>query len=96
MARGATIPRHPIPIPDRTPSTPMRTPNLRPAALTAALVLSGGGLTGALSAQPPAKSTAQTTTQAPAGFTALFNGKDLEGWWGTPHGGPGKVDEPRR
>lgn len=37
---------------------------------------------GSLSAQE------QTDNQAPAGYTALFNGNDLTGWYGMPHQDP--------
>ena len=44
--------------------------------------------------------TAQESNQPPAGFTALFNGKDLAGWHGRPHFDPRKVaamsDEERK
>src|SRR5262245_696485 len=34
---------------------------------------------------------AQENNQPPAGFTALFNGKDLAGWYGLEHFDPRKL-----
>jgi Domain of Unknown Function (DUF1080) len=50
------------------------------------------GLTSALQAQDGVR-------QPPAGFTALFNGKDLEGWHGRPHLDPrnwATTEQPKR
>src|SRR3954467_11489736 len=49
------------------------------------LLVSGAvvGLAGLL----VATATAQSVSPAPAGFTSLFDGKDLKGWRGRPGGG---------
>ena len=38
--------------------------------------------------KPAAEAKPQDLNQAPAGFVALFNGKDLEGWVGRPQVDP--------
>ncbi len=38
-------------------------------------------------------SASPTSAEAPEGFRALFNGKDLTGWHGMPHFDPRKLDE---
>lgn len=53
-----------------------------PALATAALAL-------ILGASPTSR--AQEHNQPPAGFVALFNGKDLSGWHGMPHFDPRKL-----
>jgi len=53
---------------------------MRTTMMASAVVLLAAGLSVSLLAQPKAPA-------APAGFTSLFNGKDLSGWRGRPGGG---------
>src|SRR5262245_4503102 len=45
----------------------------------------------AIPAIPHSARAADRPNEAPAGFTALFNGKDLSGWHGMPHFDPRKL-----
>src|SRR6187455_3378051 len=53
--------------------------HLRSVALVVVAALAGVAASTIVAAQP--------TPAPPAGFTALFNGKDLSGWRGRPGGG---------
>lgn len=54
--------------------------HIRSMVAVAAVAMAGIGASAHLLAQP-------TAPTAPAGFTVLFNGKDLSGWRGRPGGG---------
>ncbi|MCA1686546.1 MAG: DUF1080 domain-containing protein [Planctomycetia bacterium] len=57
------------------------------------------GLAAALAPLPRAAAADEPTKENPAGFTALFNGKDMTGWHGMPHFDPrtlAKMDEDER
>lgn len=51
------------------------------------------GLTAQLTSPLCAQDNRQGAVQPPAGFTALFNGRDMDGWHGRPHLDPRKWDE---
>lgn len=72
------------------PQYPAIPTTMRRRTLTRFLTLGGLVLAGLL---PAARGQDDPQNQPPAGFTALFNGKDLSGWHGMPHFDPRKLAE---
>jgi hypothetical protein len=65
--------------------------NLLPAALfAAALAFTGCQSDGQLHSYPPATGKSGSAKYPPPGFTPLYNGKDLSGWWGATTEDPRK------
>ncbi len=54
------------------------------------LLLFACSILGTATLDPPAARGADSEPQPPAGFTAIFNGKNLDGWWGATTEDPRK------